>query len=204
LRSIIYLFLDLLYGIGQTKNDKDLEILILRQQIRILQRKITTTPRISDPERVLLATLTAKFIHSSDLARQRFDRVMLIFKPDTVFHWHRWLVRRKWTFRRKGNPGRPKISSEQEALVIRLAKENSSWGYEKIRGKLLKLGQKLSISTVRNTLKRHRITPVSRRSTGSWSSFLRHYKEQILACDFFTVETILLETIYVLFFADAH
>jgi transposase InsO family protein len=197
---LISCFLDLFYVIGLTKNDKELEILILRQQIRILQRKITATPRISDPDRMLLAALTDKFAHSCDPARQRLHQVMLIFKPDTVLRWHRELVRRKWTFRRKSNPGRPKLSSELEALIIQLAKENTRWGYEKIQGELLKLGYTLSISSVRNALKRHRVKPAPQRSTGSWRSFLRHYKNQILACDFFTVETIWFKTIYVLFF----
>lgn len=65
---------------------------------------------------------------------------MLIFKPDTVIRWHRNLIRRKWTFNRKGNPRRPGISSELQTLIVRLAKENSRWGYEKIQGELLKLG----------------------------------------------------------------
>ena len=110
------------------------------------------------------------------------------------------MVLRKWTIRRKGKSGRPKISSELEALIVRLAKENPRWGYGKIQGELLKLGYELSISTVRNVLKHHRINPAHQRSTGSWRTFLRHYKDQILACDFFTVETIWLKTIYVLFF----
>jgi putative transposase len=127
---------------------------------------------------------------------------MLIFKPDTVLRWHRKLVRRKWTFRRKGNPGRPCISSKLEALIVRLAKENTRWGYDKIHGELLKLGHNLSATSVRSVLKRHRITPASERSTGTWRSFLEQYKDQILACDFFTVETIWLKTIYVLFFIE--
>ena len=127
---------------------------------------------------------------------------MLIFKPDTVLRWHRELVRRKWTFSRKGNPGRPRISSELEALIVRLVKENTRWGYDKIQGELLKLGHNLSATSIRSVLKRHRITPASERSTGTWRSFLRHYKDQILACDFFTVETISLKTIYVLFFIE--
>jgi hypothetical protein len=127
---------------------------------------------------------------------------MLIFKPDTVLRWHRELVRRKWTFKRKGKPGRPGISSELEALIVRLAKENPCWGYDKIQGELLKPGYNLSASSVRNILKRHRLTPASERSSGSWRSFLGHDKDQILACDFFTVETIWLKTIYVLFFIE--
>jgi hypothetical protein len=84
LMSLYSLFLDLLSVIGLAKSDKDLEIIILRQQIHILQRKSTASPRISDSERMILATLTDKFSHSTDRARQRLHQVMLIFKPDTV------------------------------------------------------------------------------------------------------------------------
>ena len=182
--------------------DKDLEIIILRQQMRILQRKVKTPPRITDPERMILAILTDRYKQSADDASQRLHQVMLIFKPDTVLGWHRKLVRRKWTFRRKGIPGRPCISSELEALIVRLAKENTRWGYDKIHGELLKLGHRICVTSVRNVLKRCKVTPVSQRSNGSWRSFLGHYKDQILACDFFTIETIWLKTIYVLFFIE--
>jgi transposase InsO family protein len=85
---------------------------------------------------------------------------------------------------------------------MRLAKENPRWGYDKIQGELLKLGHRVGATSVRNILKKHRITPVSQRSTGSWRSLLKHYQDQIRACDFFTVETIWLKTIYVLFFIE--
>ena len=202
LLKILTIFLDIFTIMGVTNSDKDLEILILRQQVRILQRKVKSQPRISDPERIILATLTAKFNQSTNSARQRLQQILVIFKPDTVLCWHRDLVRCKWIFRRKGNPGRPGISSELEFPIVRLAKENPRWGYDKIQGELLKLGHSLGATSVRNILKRHRITPVSQRSTGSWRSFLRHYKGQILACDFYTVETIWLKTIYVLFFIE--
>jgi len=202
LMSLISIFLDLLAILGVAKCDKDLEIIILRQQVRILQRKLKASPRINDPERIILAALMDKYTRFSDGARQHLNQVMLIFKPDTVLRWHRELVRRKWTFKRKGKPGRPKISSELEALIVRLAKENSHWGYDKIQGELLKLGYKLCTSSVRNILKKHRVTPACERSSGSWHSFLGHYRDQILACDFFTVETIWLKTIYVLFFIE--
>lgn len=202
LMHILTLFLDIFTILGITNSDKDLEIIILRQQLRILQRKLKTLPQISGPERMVLATLTAKFNQSTNSARQRLHQVMLIFKPDTVLRWHRGLVQCKWTFRRKAKPGRPRISSEPEALTVRLAKENTRWGYDKIQGELLKLGHNLSANSVRNILKRHRITPVTERSIGSWRSLFGHYKEQILACDFFTVETIWLKTIYVLFLIE--
>ena len=144
-----------------------MEIIILGQQVRILQRKVKTPPRISDPERMVLATLTDKYSQFSEGARQHLHQVRLIFKPDTVLHWHRELVRCKWTFRRKGKQGKPRISSELETLILRLAKENPRWGYDKIQGELLKLGHNMSASSVRNILKRHRVTPACERSSGS-------------------------------------
>ncbi len=199
---ILTLFLDFFAIVGVTNRDKDLEILILRQQVRILQRKVKTPPRISDPERMIFAILSSKFSQSTKDARQQLNQVMLIFKPDTVLRWHRELVRRKWIFRRKGTPGRPEITPELEALIVRLAKENPLWGYDKIQGELLKLGHRLGSTSVRNILKQHRITHALERSSGSWRRFLGHYQEQILACDSFTVETSWLKTIYVLFFIE--
>ncbi len=202
LMHVLTLILDIFSILGVTNLDKNLEIIILRQQVRILKRKEKSQPRISTPEKLVLAILMDKFKQSTGDARQRLNLVMLIFKPDTILRWHRELVRRKWTFRRKGTPGRPKITSELEALIVRLAKENPHWGYDKIQGELLKLGHRLGATSVRNILKQHRITPASERSSRSWRSFLSHYKDQILACDFFTVETICLKTIYVLFFIE--
>jgi hypothetical protein len=141
--SLFSILFDLFAILRTSKSDKDLEILILRQQVRILQRKTKTPPRISDSERMILATLLDKYCSFKDGARQHLNQVMMIFKPDTVLRWHRELVRRKWTFKRKGKPGRPVISSELEALIIRLAKENPRWGYDKIQGELLKLGTHL-------------------------------------------------------------
>jgi putative transposase len=94
------------------------------------------------------------------------------------------------------------MMTELDALIVRLAKENLRWGYDKIKGELLKLGYELGSTSMRNVLKRHRITSAPQRSTGSWRSFLGHSKDQILACDFFTVDTIWFKTIYVLFFIE--
>jgi putative transposase len=199
---ILTLILDFFTILGITNGDKDLEIILLRQQVLILQRKVKSTPRISAPERMILATLTDKYKQSRDDARQRLHLVLLIFKPDTVLDWHRELVRCKWIFKRKGNPGMPGMTAELEALIVRLAKENPRWGYDKIHGELLKLGYRLGLTSVRNILKKHQITPAIGRSAGSWHSFLGHYKDQILARDFFPVETIWLKTIYVLFFIE--
>ena len=118
LMSLFFIFFDLVATLRTSKSDKDLEILILRQQVRILQRKTKTPPRISDPERMVLATLLDKYCSFKDDARQHLNQVLLIFKPDTVLRWHRELVRRKWTFKRKGKPARPGISPEFEALMM--------------------------------------------------------------------------------------
>jgi putative transposase len=102
--TLFSIFFDQLAILRISKSDKDLEIIILRQQVRILQRKAKTPPRISDPERMVLATLLDKYCKFKDGAHQHLNQVMMIFKPDTVLRWHRELVRRKWTFKRKGKP----------------------------------------------------------------------------------------------------
>jgi putative transposase len=171
--------------------------------VRILQRKVKTPPRIPDPERMILALLVDKFSQSTKDTRQRLHQVMLIFKSNIVLRWHRELVRRKWTFSRKAKPGRPTISSELEAIILRLANENPRWGYGKIQGELVKLSFKVSQQTVRNILNRHGIQPAQvRNGSIGWHHLMAHFKEQILACDFFTVETIWLQTISVLFFIE--
>lgn len=113
--------------------NKDLEIVILRQQVRIFQRKVKTPLRISDPERIILAILVDKFSQSTKDSRQLLYQAMLIFKPEKVLQWHRELVRRKWTFNRKAKPGRPTILSELETLILRLAKENPRWDMTRSR-----------------------------------------------------------------------
>ncbi len=129
---------------------------------------------------------------------------MLLFKPDTVLKWHRELVRRKWTYQRTRAGGRPSVATELEELIIRLARENPRWGYGKIQGELMKLGYTVGKSTIKDILKRKHIPPAHRRKKQgtSWRNFLGHYADQMIACDFFTVETIRLQTLYVLFFIE--
>jgi putative transposase len=128
----------------------------------------------------------------------------LLFKAATLLRWHRELVRRKWTFQRLGQQGRPAIDRDMEQWIIRLAQENADWGFGKLQGELRKLGFTVSPNTIRNVLQRTGlpISPERRRRGTSWRTFLRHYQHQILACDFFTVETIRLKTLYVLFFIE--
>ena len=195
--------LDIMTALGRDQADKDLEIVALRQQVRILERKLGSKPRISRAEKVFLAALADRIRKSGIGGKQRLSSSILMFKPDTVLKWHRELVKRKWTYRQDQNRGgRPKIDAEIEQLILDLAKENPRWGRGKIHGELLKLGFEVSEETVRNVLARHDVPPAPKRSVSTWGAFLNHYKAQMLACDFFTVETITLKTLYVLFFIE--
>lgn len=129
---------------------------------------------------------------------------MLLFTPATLLRWHRELAQRKWTFRRRRCGGRPPLDPKLRTLILRLARENPAWGYDRIQGELRKLGQRVGRSTSRDLLKRQHVPPAPERARRgpTWRTFLRHYQEQPLAADFFTVETALLQTIYVLFFIE--
>ncbi len=197
----VELVLDVFVARWQTP-DKDLEILLLRQQLRVLERKLGQRARPSRCEKCLLAVLLVQLRQTTGRSRAQLAKI-LIFTPQTVLNWHQALVRRKWTFRDKRRVGRPPITEELRQLVIRLANENADWGYDRIEGELLKLGYTIDSTTVKNVLNRAGIVPAPERSKRStWRAFLRHYKQQMLACDFFTVETATLKTLYVLFFIE--
>lgn len=195
------ILLQLLLLSRQTDRIKDLQILLLRHQLDIAQLKFDKPLRPSRTEKFLLALLTVKFKQMTRLPVNKLQDVILIFQPTTVLQWHREMVRRKWTYRQPSRGGRPKIGAELESLIVRLAHEND-WGNGKIAGELLKPGCKVSDQTIANSLKRHGIPPLpQRRPSLSWHHRIAHYKDQILACDFFTVETFL-QIVYVLFFIE--
>ncbi len=183
---------------------KDLELLVLRQQLRILERRVGKPVRPSRAEKLLLAVTALQIKERAQAGRQRFKDSLLLFKPATVLKWHRELVKRKWTFQRRTTVGRPRLDAELEALIVRLANENPGLGYEKLQGELEKLRYDVGISTVRDVLKRHHILPAPERdrTRSNWRTFLNHYRTQMLACDFFVVETAFLQTVYVLFFIE--
>jgi hypothetical protein len=128
----------------------------------------------------------------------------LSYSPDCCTGWHRDIVRRKWTYPQKSQPGRPRIDAELEQWILRVAQDNSGLGYDKLKGELRKLGFRVSPTTIRSVLQRHGILPAPERSrsSSSWRTFLNHYKDQFLACDFLTVETLALQTLYILFFIE--
>src|SRR5260221_13157583 len=138
--KVIKVILDALSVHVITNPDKDLELLVLRQQIRILERRVGKPVRPSRVEKLLL-TLSAMQIKERALgSQQSFKNSLLLFKPATVLKWHRELVKRKWTFQRRAKIGRPRLEKVIETLIVRLAEENHSLGYEKLQGELEKLG----------------------------------------------------------------
>ncbi len=128
--------------------------------------------------------------------------VAFLVTPATLLHWHRELVKRKWTYGRTGRPGRPLIDREVRELVLRLARENPRWGCVRIGGELRKLGIRVGATTIRSLIRTARLGPAPRRTGPSWTEFLRAQAGGIIACDFFTVETAWLRTLYVLAFIE--
>jgi transposase InsO family protein len=136
-------------------------------------------------------------------AHEKLAESIILFKPETVLGWHRALVHWKWTFKQhQRTAGRPRIEADIEALVVQMARHNSRWGYDRIAGELRKLGITLDPTTVKNILERHGIPPAPQRGKSNWRTFLKHYQQQMLACDFLTVETLGLRTVYILFFIE--
>ena len=186
---------------GLSEQEKDLEILLLRQQLALVERNLNKPVRVSRIERLTFAVAATKLKSVTHRTIAQLSDTLRLFKPDTVIGWHRKLVRRKWTQLQKR--GRPRTAKEIERLVIHLALENKDWGHGKIQGELKKLGIEIDEDTVANILERNGIPPAPQRgSSSNWRHLMAHYKDQILACDFFTIETLFLKTLYVLFFID--
>jgi hypothetical protein len=166
---------------------------------RLLRHQITGRVRLTEGERTTLATI------GQQLGKHALQEVATIVKPDTILGWHRRLVAQKCdgSAQRK-TPGRPMIAQELEALVVRLAQENRSWGYDRIVGALANLGYTLSDQTVATMLKRQGIPPApERKTTTTWKEFIRTHMAVLVATDFFTAEVWTLGgvvTYYVLFF----
>ena len=171
---------------------KELEILVLRHQLAVLHRQ-TPHPRLEPADRALVAAI------SRVLPRARWS--CFIVTPQTLLRWHRRMVARAWTYPHRG-PGRPPLAEDVQQLIVRLARENPRWGYQRIKGELLRLNVQVSATAIRTTLRRHGLDPAPRRAITTWRSFLRDQAAGIVACDFFTVESIWLRRLYVLFFIE--
>jgi putative transposase len=166
---------------------------------RILRQQITGCIRLSDGERKTLAAIRKK------LGRQALAEVATIVKPETILAWHRMLVAKKFDGSpQRKTPERPPVDVELEALVVQLAQENRSWGYDRIVGALKHVGYTISDQTVGNMLRRHGILPApKRKKTTTWQEFIRTHLDVLVATDFFTTEVWTwcgLVTYYILFF----
>src|SRR5215468_7279676 len=180
----------------------DQELLLRNEYLvtenRMLRNQITGRVRLTDAEHKPLAAIGHK------LGQQAPAEVATIVKPDTILGWHRKLIAQKFDgSQQRSSPGRPQIDQALEALVIRMAQENRSWGYDRIVGALANLGVTISDQTVGSILKRHGLPPAPERKTTTWTEFIRTPMEVLVATDFFTTESWTLGglvTYYILFF----
>jgi transposase len=175
----------------RSREFKELEIVVLRHELAVLRRQISR-PRLDEPDRVFLAA-----------ASQLLGRGTRSFfvRPNTLLGWHRQLVRKRWTYAGR-RPGRPAVSDEIRELVLQLARENPRWGYRRIIGELAGVGVRVSATTVAKILRQAGVSPAGARAQLSWRAFLRTHADSIIACDFFTVDTLWLGRLYVLFFLE--
>jgi putative transposase len=188
---LVRLVIDLLVLRDRTDRPKDVEILVLRHQLVLLQRQ-QEHPSFAPDDRAVLTAL------SRALSRDRWP--IFLVRPDTLLRWHRRLVANHWTSPHR--PGRPSTTVETRRTILRLARENPTWGYRRIHGELARLGITIAASTVWTILNNAGIDPAPGRSSESWTTFLRSQAAGIVACDFFTLDTVMLRRYYVLFFVE--
>ena len=167
------------------------EIVVLRHEVAVLRRQVIR-PALGSLDRALLAGL------SRLLDRSRRGRFFV--QPETLLRLHRDLVRRRWT--QPSRPGRPSVPAGTVVIVVRLAQENPTWGYRRIQGELARMGIVLAPSSVWAVLRRHMIDPSPMRTGPTWTEFLQTPASSMLACDLFSVDTVLLKRVYVRFFIE--
>jgi len=191
IRSLLYLLLRRVLGPFRSDDraaaEAELEIAVLRHQVAVLRRQV---------KRPVYRASDKAFLAAASRILRREARNSFLVRPETLLRWQRQLVARKWT-RPHRPPGRPALDPEVRELVLRLGRENPRWGYMRIRGELLKLGVRVSATTIATVLRRSGLGPAPRRGP-TWREFLRHQAAGMLACDFLTVETITLKTLHVL------
>jgi putative transposase len=170
---------------------KELEIVVLRHELTVLRRQVRR-PALQPADRLFLAAA------SRLLPRVKWSSFLV--RPTTLLNWHRRLVANPWTYPRR--VGRPPIGGEVRAVIVRLARENPRWGYQRIVGELKGLGVIVSATTIRKILHEHQLGPAGTRRGLSWREFLRAQANSLIAVDFFSVDTVWLQRLYVLFFIE--
>jgi transposase InsO family protein len=186
LRLIVGLFCASL----RDRGDLIAENVLLRQQLSVLTRPTRRRPRLRTRDR--LFWLVARAL------RRDWCRHLVLVTPDTVVRWHRQGWRLLWRWRSRGGPGRPRLSAEVRSLIARIAQENPSWGAERIRGELLKLG----IAVSKRSVQQYRRRGPARPPHQSWRTFLHNHRASIWAADLLTVQTVTFRTLYVLLFVS--
>jgi putative transposase len=177
---------------GRREVTNEIELLVLRQEVAVLRRQVSRL-RFRPADRALLGAL------SRLLPRERW--ASLIVCPATVRRWHRDALARRWTYARRGS-GRPPVEARIAELIVRLARENPTWGYRRVQGELARLGVRVAASTVWQVLQRAGLPAAPRRASETWRALLRAQAAGIVACDFVTVDTVLLRRVYVLVFIE--
>ena len=169
-------------GVFASRRNLVLENLALRHQLAMCRRR----PRIRNADRLLWGHLLRRW--------SGWRATLVVLHPDTVVRWHRGGWRRYWLWKsRSASTGRRRIAQEARELIARIARENPRWGAMRIRGELLALGHDVSTASVR----RYRLQALRRPPSQRWSTFLANHRHELWAADFFTVPTVLFQTLYV-------
>jgi transposase InsO family protein len=199
LLSLAYRLVRCLFGLlavlVRSDLSKDVELLVLRHENQVLRRQLRGRLRWDHADRLWLAAL------SRLVSRRRWPQVFPV-APATILRWHRGLVARKWDYTSRRGPGQPSTGASVKTLIIRMARENPTWGHRRIQGELARLGHAIAASTVWEILHAAGIDPAPLRAGPTWREFLGAQAHAIIACDFLVVETVLLKRLHVLVFIE--
>ena len=183
--------LQLVFLLFRSAESKDLEIVVLRHELVVLRRHV---------RRPTFRTADRLFLAAASRSLPRVSWSLFLVTPATLLRWHRRLVAKRWTYARP--QGRPPIGPEVRVLIVRFARENPRWGYQRIVGELKGLGVVVSATTVKKVLREEQLGPAGKRRGPSWREFLRAQANSVIAVDFFSVDTVWLQRLYVLFFIE--